>query len=424
VSSSLRIVVTGIIAQHPLIGGITWHYLQYLLGLDRLGHDVYYLEDSGEVPYNLDGGVSGSDYVADSCECNVSYLASIMGRFGLEDRWAYRCASDSRWYGLSDQRRAEMVRSADLLINVSGTLEHPDQYSQIPLLVYVDTDPVVTQIKIALDTPEFVRRVRAHDTWFSFGESISKPIPESGHRWRPTRQPVVLSEWRPSAPRRESFTTVMNWTSYPPLVYAGRTYGQKDVEFKRFLGLPGRVPNVPMEVALSRTEHRNWQSDDGDLPPELMSSEKTSWKPRDLISRAGWHVVDAIDVGGDLDLYRHYIESSKAEWSVAKNAYVLGMPGWFSERSACYLASGRPVIVQDTGFGTALPVGDGILSFQTLEEAAAAIEDVETRYSRHANAARAIAETYFDSDKVLTRLIDEAAGGARRRAESGTQIVA
>jgi hypothetical protein len=418
--SSLRIIATGLIAQHPLLGGITWHYLQYMLGLARLGHDVYYFEDSGQFPYNLDGGASGTDWVANDCTYNVSYLAKIMARFGFEDRWAYRFPLKSEWFGLSDQQRQTVIESADLLINVSGALEHPKNYRRIPHLLYIDTDPVVTQIKIALGRVEFAERVEAHDTHFSFGESFSEGMPLTGYQWRPTRQPIVLSEWRPSVPRRESFTTVMNWTSYEPLVYSAQTYGQKDVEFKRFLELPSQVAPVVMEVALSRTQHLEWQAKDESLPPKFgeLVGDKTNWTPRDLITHAGWRVVDATEACGDLDSYRHYIESSKAEWSVAKNAYVLGQPGWFSERSACYLAAGRPVVVQDTGFSRALHVGEGLLCFRTLQEAVAAIHEVETDYVRHAKAARAIAKAYFDSDKVLTHLIDEAMSGIDRPIEA------
>ena len=408
--SSLRIIVTGLITQHPLMGGITWHYLHYLLGLARLGHDVYYFEDSGEFPYNLDGGASGTDWIARNCAYNVRYLAKIMARFGLENRWAYHFPLKSEWFGLSDQERKAVIHSADLLINVSGSLEHPKNYRRIPHLLYIDTDPVITQIKIALGEVLFLTRVEAHDTHFSFGESLSGDVPTTEYQWRPTRQPIVLSEWRPATPWRESFTTVMNWTSYAPLVYSGRTYGQKDVELKRFLELPSQVPSVAMEVALSRTEYLKWQAQDESLPtrPGGLESDEMGWTPQELITHAGWRVVDAIEACGDLDSYRHYIESSKAEWSVAKQAYVLGRPGWFSERSACYLAAGRPVLVQDTGFGETLPVGEGILSFSTLPEAASAIREVQANYTRHAQAARAIAEAYFDSDVILTRLIDEA----------------
>ena len=192
----MRIVVTGLIGQHPRLGGITWHYLQYVLGLSRLGHDVYYIEDSG------------NDWDAPDCSENLEHLGAVMSRFGLEGRWAFRDAPRSQWHGLSDGKRKAVLRSAELLLNVSGTLEHPDLYRCIPRLVYIDTDPVVTQLKIATAQPDFADRVDAHDVHMSFGESLGDPVPDTGHRWRPTRQPIVLSEWHRVGP-----TARRTWSS-------------------------------------------------------------------------------------------------------------------------------------------------------------------------------------------------------------------
>jgi hypothetical protein len=409
-TSSLRIIITGLIAQHRLLGGVAWDYIQYAVGLARLGYDVYYFEDSGQWPYNLDGGASGNDWVAYDCKPNVDYLSSVMSRFDLTDKWTYRFPINQEWYGLSDKTRREVVASADLLINVSGTLEHPEQYRQVRRLAYIDSDPVFTQVKLARGDIDFRKRVDSHDIHFSFGECLSGGVPPTGHYWRPTRTPIVLSEWRPTTPQRNVFTTVMNWTSYKPLVYQGKTYGQKDSELRRFIELPDKVgPNV-LEVALAKTPHLDWQTVDGDLPPAILVKLRNhpEWTAKDLLKLAGWRVVDATQVCPDLDSYRRYIESSKGEWSIAKNGYVAGQPGWFSCRSACYLAAGRPVIVQDTGFAGVLPVGEGISTFETLEEAAAAISDVESDYVRQAKAARTIAEEYFASDKILTHLIDRA----------------
>jgi hypothetical protein len=382
-ASSLRIIVTGLIAQYPL-GGMTWHYLQYVLGLARLGHDVYYLEDTGAGPYNpREGGV------VKDCAFNVEYLAGVMMRFGLADRWAYRFSVRPQWFGLSDEKRAAVIQSADLLINVSGMLERPEDYRQVRRLVYIDTDPVFNQVKLARGQVEFRKLVEAHDVHFSFGERLSETVPATEYFWHPTRQPIVLSEWRPAQPRRDVFTTIMNWTaSKNPLVYHGQTYGQKDVEFTRFLDLPTRVAPTVLEIAVNAGKRRQ--------------------APLDLLTSKGWRVVDPEKVCLDLDSYRNYIESSMAEWSVAKNGYVQGRSGWFSERSACYLAASRPVIVQDTGFSTIFPVGEGIVPFTTMDEAVAAINEVEGNYARHARAARALAEEYFDSDKVLNPLIEKA----------------
>ena len=167
----------------------------------------------------------------------------------------------------------------------------------------------------------------------------------------------------------------MNWTSYKPVSYAGRTYGQKDAEFQRFLELPSRTGGATLEIALSRKEHTGWQTESDVISPALREalSRNPGWTSHDLLAYAGWRVVDAAAACPDLDRYRDYIQSSQAEWSVAKNGYVVGRPGWFSDRSACYLASGRPVVVQDTGFGHGLPTSRGILSFSDMEQAADAI---------------------------------------------------
>ena len=381
-NSKLRIIVTGQIAQYPL-GGVTWFYLQYVLGLARLGHDVYYVEDSGQWPYN-----PINQELPEDCTFNVEYLADVMSRFGLENRWAYRFPWQSQWFGLSESERKAVIQSSDLLINVSGTLQRPQNYRQTRRLAYIDTDPVFTQAKLARGQMDFRREVDAHDVHFSYGERCRSTMPATGHDWRPTRPPIVVSEWRPSAPRREVFTTVMNWTSHNSVTYGGETYGQKDVEFKRFLELPSMVAPSVLELAIG--------------------PGKTKHTPYALLTYKGWRLVDPAKVCPDLDSYRTYTESSKAEWSVAKNGYVKGQSGWFSERSARYLAAGRPVVVQDTGFSTVLPVGEGILPFKTLEEAAASICEVEGDYERHSKAARLIAEEYFDSNKVLTDLIDGA----------------
>jgi hypothetical protein len=396
--SPLRVIVTGLVAQHPRLGGVAWDYLQYPLGLARLGYDVYYLEDSGEWPYNFDGGPAGNDWVERDPTANVRHLTSVMSRFGLEDRWAYRFAIDGRWFGLSDSKRKEIIRTAGLLLNVSGTLERPEEYRGVQRLAYIDSDPCFTQIKWLQD-PAFRRRVDLHDVHFSFGERLSQTAFNLGHAWQPTRQPIVRSEWETSSAPRDTYTTVMSWTSYKPLEHAGTTYGQKDAELLRFLQLPRRVP-ADLEIALSGAEHIDWQTA-GAGPRETI-------RPRDLLRAHGWRVVDAIDTCSGLDAYRDYVQSSRGEWTPAKQGYVAGRTGWFSCRSACYLAAGRPAVVQDTGFSDILPTGDGVLVFSSLEDAVAAIETVEARYAYHARAAREFAAEYFDSDHVLERLVEQA----------------
>lgn len=382
----LRIIVTGLISQYPL-GGVTWDYLQYVLGLKLLGHDVYYFEDTGQWPYNpVEGGV------AKDCSFNIEYLGSVMDRFDLGDRWAYHFPRESQWFGLTDRKRQAIVNSTDILINVSGTLAHPEHYRHIPRLVYIDSDPVFTQVKLARGQKDFRRMVEMHDIHFSFGEYLSAAVPATGIDWCPTRQPVVLSEWQPKNTAGTTFTTIMNWTSYKPLSFNGTSYAQKDVEFERFIDLPGMIPETALEIAVN--------------------SGKTRRTPRKLLSHKGWHVVHPDDVCPDIDRYRSYISSSRAEWSVAKNGYVVGQAGWFSCRSACYLAAGRPVVVQDTGFSKVLPTGTGIVPFSTLQEAIEGIRDVERRYDIHRKAARDIAERYFDSSLVLAQLLEKSMASA------------
>jgi hypothetical protein len=382
--SKLKIIVSGLIGQYPL-GGVSWDYMQYVAGLALLGHDTYYIEHTGQYPFNpLEGGI------AKGCDFNVRYLKNVMARFGMEDRWAYHFPHESQWFGLADKKREEVIHSADILINVSGTLAYPEQYRHIPCLVYIDSDPVFTQVKLAKGQADFQYMLEMHDLHFSFGEQLSAAVPATAFDWRPTRQPILLNEWHHGGPVRDVYTTIMNWTSYKPVQYRGTTYAQKDVEFERFVELPGMVPQVSLEIAVN--------------------TGKTRHTPRGLLARKGWHVVHPDQVCPDMASYCSYITCSRAEWSVAKNGYVAGQPGWFSCRSACYLAAGKPVVVQDTGFSGVLPTGTGIVSFSTLEEAIDGILDVESRYEIHCRAAMEIAEQYFDSSLVLTRLLDESTG--------------
>jgi len=381
--SSLRIIVTGLIAQYPL-GGVVWDYIQYVLGLQKTGHDVYYFEDTEQWPYNpKEGGV------AKDCNYNVEFLSNVMSHFGLEDRWAYCFPWKLQWFGLTDGKRKEVIESADVLINVSGVLARPQKYRSIERLIYIDSDPVFTQMKLARGQRDFEELVDLHDVHFSFGERLAdaKGIPDTGHTWLPTRQPIVLSEWHQKKPGREVFTTVMNWTSNNDVKFDGKKYGQKDSEFRKFINLPAQASPTILEIAIN--------------------AGKTRRTPKDMLKHKGWSVVAPDAVCPDFQTYRDYIQTSKAEFSVAKNGYVVGKSGWFSCRSACYLAAGKPVVVQDTGFSSVIPVGEGVLPFKTEDEAATAIHEIEHNYDRHTAAARAIAETYFDSDKVLGRLIED-----------------
>jgi hypothetical protein len=382
-TTGARIIVSGAIAKYHM-GGTTWHHLQYVLGLARLGYDVYYLEDTRtHARHPPKGGREAS-----SAEARSAYLARVMERYELGERWAY-CDKHGAWAGLPNERRRAVISSADLLVNLSGLLARPEAYREVPRLAFVDTDPVFNQIKLAEGDPVFRAMVDVHDVHFSFGERLAETAFDTAHHWIPTRQPVVLVEWSCPSPPRDVFSTIMSWrVRSSNRVHAGGEYGEKDMELLRFIDLPDRVAPAKLELALNRGKGHH-------APLELLASK-------------GWRLVDPNEACPDLDGYRAYIQSSLAEWSIAKNGYVQGQPGWFSERSACYLAAGRPTVVQDTGFSSILPVGEGLLAFRTVEEAAEAIRDVAGRYDRHSEAARAIARDHFDSDKVLAGLIEHA----------------
>ena len=383
-NSRLRVVVSGLIAQYPL-GGVAWDYAQYAAGFARLGHDVTYVEDSGIWPYNPhEGGISTG------CDFNVRQLESVMERFGLAGRWAYRFPFENQWFGMREEDVRDAVREADLVVNVSGMLARPQDYHpEDGVLVLIDSDPGFTQVKLARDQQYFQAVVDAHDAHFTFGETLvaSGVVPNSGHVWRPTRQPVLMDEWRPNGQPRSAFTTVMNWTSYEAVRHGELELGQKDVEFRRFLDLPDAVAPAELELAVN--------------------VGKTRHTPRDLLARRGWTVVHPDDVCPDVDGYHAYVSGSRAEWSVAKSGYVVTRSGWFSCRSACYLAAGRPVVLQDTGYSDVLPSGEGLLAFSTFDEAVAGIQAVESDYARHASAALDLAAEYFASDRVLSRLLDD-----------------
>lgn len=389
-TQKLRIVVTGLIAQYPM-GGVSWDYFQYVLGLHRLGHEVYYLEDTGFWPYNpIENGLSQN-----GCEFNIDYIRSIFATNGLSDRWMFKFARDTdqhEWYGLTDKKRKEVLASADLLINVSGCLLNPEEYRSIKRLIYIDTDPVFTQVKLAQGLEIFNEQIGCHDKHFTFAENPHHAMPETEIYWQTTRQPVVLSEWVNNVTPTNTFTTIMNWTSYEALKYQGVEYGQKDQEFEHYLNLPSILSKQEIDCTIELAVNKG----------------KTTQTPYRKLHEQGWVLSDPALVCPDMTRYRQYIQASKAEWSVAKHGYVQGQSGWFSCRSACYLAAGRPVVVQDTGFSHVLPCGTGLHAFTNLDEAVEGIDSVNARYQSECSNAREIAHEYFDSDRVLADLINKA----------------
>lgn len=379
------IVIAGSLAQRPGVGGHTWVFLQYILGFRRLGWDVLFLDDLRPEMCK--------DRSGQPCEpnesWNVQYVRDVFRRFGLEEHYAIFC--DGRSIAGCDKARVvETIRGAAFLLNVMGYLTDLDLLSAARLRVFLDIDPGFGQMWKALGLADIFL---GHDRYLTIGENIGLPgctIPIRGINWLTTRPPIVLEHWPAIAlpdVKRAPFTSVASWRgAFGPIEYEGRTYGLRVHEFRKFFELP-RLTGRPFELALN-----------------IASAEKTDLT---ALRSNDWRLVDPQEVAGDTQTYQSYIQNSAAEFMVAKNMYVQTRGGWFSDRSACYLASGRPVLAQDTGLAGLYPTGEGLLTFSSLDEAAACVREIDSNYPRHARAARALAEEHFDSDRVLRRLLNK-----------------
>ena len=378
-------VVTGMIATMPF-GGVAWDYGQYALGLEELGFDVFYLEDVGMYTYDphtvryTEDPTSGVGFLRESLKA----LSPSLG-----DRWHFRDAHDGS-HGIDASEFAEIVATADVLINVSGACILRQAYMSCPKKAMIDTDPgwnhyVMFPRLDAREKEKGLRSFRHHDYFFTYAERIGQEdcsLPDLGIPWIPTRPPVVIDRWSPRAPGSR-WTTVLSWDNYRDMEFdlEGWKYGSKEREFTKIAALPSVVDET-LEIALGGVDPPAW----------------------DLLQK-GWALAGSMRVTSTLDRYRRYIETSRGELSVAKNVYVETGSGWFSCRSACYLAAHRPVVLQDTGFTRTLPTGKGLLAFTDLDGAAEGIRSVEADYEFHCEAAAAIAEEYLDASKVLTRML-------------------
>ncbi len=379
----LRVLVLGYVVRRPLGGGV-WPTLQYALGLLRLGHDVYLLEDSEDwgACYDPKRHVTDEDPTY-----GLEFAAKAFGRNELGERWAYYDAHTATWFGPCADRIDDICATADVLINNSGINPIRPWLANVPHRVYIDTDPAFEQIRQLTDDFRIKRREQ-HNVFLTLGENIPGgdcDVPDDGIPWQSTRQPVVLDRWNPTpGPVDGKFTTVMLWDSYAPQERGDHRFGMKSESFEPYFDLPDRTGLTgQLELAVGG--------------PNV---------PKSKLRENGWLVIDPLGPTEDPWTYQRYLQQSKAEFTVAKHGYVVSRCGWFSERSAHYLASGRPVITQDTGFGTWLPTGEGLIAFTTPAEAADAIAEVDRNYERHCRAARALAEEHFDSGKVLTRLLE------------------
>lgn len=389
-----KIVLLGMMSKMP-VAGVVWQTVHYLLGFERLGYETYYVEAHGIQPTKLmrHAGDDGSARAAE-------FINGVARRFGFGERWAYHALHEPacRCFGMSEARLRELYGSAALIINLHAGTTPLAEHSAAGRLVLLETDPVELQIELHENKQKTIDFLSPHIAFFSFGENYGRAdckVPtDARFDFKPTRQPVVLDFWRTHANGNgngnghghAAFTTVGNWQQpWRDMRFGGEVYRwSKHHEFGKFLDLPRRT-GQNFELALSRYD----ESD------------------RRLLEEHGWGVRPALEFSDDVDAYRLYIKQSRGEWTVAKDQNVRLRSGWFSDRSATYLAAARPVITQETGFSNILPTGEGLFAFSDGEEAAAAVESVNRDYERHSRAASALARAYFSHDVVLGRLLND-----------------
>jgi hypothetical protein len=372
----LKILVSGMVAGDPHQGGASWAVLQYVAGLRGLGHEVLLVEPvPGEA---LAPGTEVSRY---------------FGSLPLPDgEAALLGAGGEETVGLSYPELVAFADDADLLLNLSGLLRDERLLEPIPVRAFVDLDPGFNQVWA--DTGEDMG-FDLHTDFVTVGCRVGAagcPIPTCDRAWIPSLPPVALEHWPPAGatPRRDAFTSVGNWRSYGSIEHSGIHYGQRAHSLRGLIDLP-RLVESDFQLAL------------GIHPDER--------DDLDALRANGWELLDPAALAGTPGAYAEFVRGSKAELCVAKSGYVESRSGWFSDRSACYLASGRPVVAQDTGFGERLPVGEGLLAFTTSAEAADAVAASEADVTRHGAAARALAEEHLDARKVLAALLERLGGG-------------
>lgn len=383
------VIVSSVVANKCLNGGNAWVVLSWIRGLRRLGCDVHFIEQLAPQDC-VDALGRPADFEK---SVNLAYFKRVFAAFGLSNAATCIYAEGARTFGLSWAELCDLCDAADLLVNITGHLTLEPLKMRIKKKAYVDLDPGYTQFWQAGGCDG--ARLPGHDYYFTVGENIGTAdcaIPTGGIDWIPIRPPVVLEDWPVVDGNPDGrFTTVASWRgAFGRVRWGDRLYGQKAHEFRKFMELPRRVP-CPFEIAL-------------DIHPADL--EDQIW-----LSQCGWHLVDPRAVAANPIRFRDYLQSSRAEFSAAQGIYVETHSGWFSDRTVRYLASGRPALVQDTGFSHTLTASGGLVSFRTLEEAIAGAEHISSEYSAHCRAARAVAAEYFNSDRVLGGLLERAAPG-------------
>lgn len=382
-----RLVLAGIVGRYP-VGGVTWCTLHYVAGFQRLGYDVFYLEDTGECGFDP---VSNA-IAKDPCYA-INYLRRHLEIVGLQDSWAY-VDHEGRFHGTSRQRVAEICREADMMVNLSGGCWFARPEYEGVCKIFIDTDPGFHQLRLAENRPldknwtgyeSYEEFFSSYDTLFTFALNIESPtcrLAETPFRWHSTIQPLALEFWPvvPTPPRAPT-TAILSW-QIDSFSEIGKGKGG---EILRMIDLPAKCPHRILLAIAGQA-------------------------PLDLLCQHGWETTDAVAATIDPFAYRSFIQKSKAELGFAKAMYIETNSGWFSDRTECYLASGRPALVRDTGFGNVLPCGEGLLTFSDEGGILKGMEEIERNYALHCRQARAIAEEYFDSDKVLSQLIEKAFG--------------
>ncbi len=384
-----KLIVFGIMFWYPL-AGVTYQFLHYLTGLRRLGWDVYYVEDSSRWVFDL------KDFeLTPDASANIELVAPVLERHGFSGKWAFRGAYEGgKCYGMNEGQLGRLYKEADALLNVTASQELREEHMAIPRRVYVESDPFNVQVKVLEGDVKTLNALSAHDIHFSFGENLGQPdcdLPVEFVTWRPTRQPVLMDLWQnPYPPAGDSlYSTITTWKNKgKDLTFRGETYyWTKDREFLKIIDLPKRRP-AGFELATQVEE-----------------------QTRRLLSENGWRLADSMHISSDIDRYREYIQKSRGEFTVTKDQVVRPRTAWFSDRSACFLAAGRPVITQETGFSKFLPTGKGLFGFSTMDEILAAVDVIESDYEGSCKAAREIAQEFFAAEKVLGKLMSEAGLG-------------
>jgi hypothetical protein len=383
------VVVLGLLGQFPL-AGIAWQLMHYLAGLQRLGFRVFYVEDTGAAPYD-----PRMKSLVRDCSYSLRFIAQTLQRLGMADAWAYHDGLSGQWYGLSSNRVQEICDRAVCAMNLCGA-SNPTMLTFRPKgkLLYLETDPVLYQVRLAQGDPVAGQFLAGHDDHVTYGENLGEadcPVPLPRFHWKKTRPPVVMDFW-PFCGGENSrrFTTIATWHNRgKDMVFQGEIYHwSKHLNFLTVADLP-RQTSQELELGVEI-----------DNPAEL-----------EIFQRSGWILTDPLLISQDFTAYQNYICQSRGEFTVAKDVVARTKSGWFSDRSACYLAAGKPVVTQETGFSKFIPTGRGLFAFSTVDEALAALETINHDYRAHARAAREIAREYFDSERLLAKMLRDVGVG-------------